>query len=167
MEFIMNKWMITGFIMIFTTCLFANEEDIKKNSNGYSDPVELLKSFISPLKNGISGLDEANQATKSILSPNSNNNYAAQQMAKQGSPKQNGLDHSDVMETLKKDMGDKGVLSNVKLIQKDDSKLNGHVQKFKYQLNFSNGKKRVIDFTLLKPTINGGYFMTDISVEED
>jgi hypothetical protein len=136
----------------------------KKKEEGYLNPVELLKDFLMPLKNGQSGLQDSMKVSNNMLNSDSNK-FAQGQLKQQGTEKEDSLNHQNIESLLANDLSNNTTLSSVKLLDKDTSKLNGSVQTYTYKVIYSNEKTRNLTFKLLKPTINGGYFIIGIDAD--
>lgn len=153
---------IIAFLII---CTSIQAQVIKQNDKlDGKDPTELLKNFFMPLKKGAEGIQETLDVSNNVLN-NKSNQFAQNELSKQGTERKDQLDHSDIGQILKNDLQNGNKLEKIKLLDKDLSKLNGNIQTYSYRMIYSDGKTRDLKFKLLKPTINGGYFLIGIDAE--
>jgi hypothetical protein len=109
--------------------------------SGFKSPKDAISAFLGPLKKGKNGLGEAIAA----------------------SGKLNGEidDNSDIAQTLKDDIKSQGKVVKYKEID-SYSRLNGNMQKFTYEIEYSSGKKREVEFTVIRPSAGGDYHLMRI-----
>lgn len=150
---------ITLLILLLTSTISLAIQSDK--TSVYSTPYALMKAFIEPLKKGKEGLVDAAGVGSNSMINGSSMQYVDEQMTKQG----NGSNEPNSMDKLSYAMKDDGKLQDIKLIDKDDTKLNGIVQKYTYELHFSNGSSSTVEFNMIQPTKTSGFLFTNIKVK--
>lgn len=125
------------FLMLLTIA-FISSPAFGSDLKGFKTPQEAINAFLGPLKKGKDGVRDS--------------------MAASG--KLNGeIDEtSDVAQTFKEDMKEQGKVVRYKEVD-SYKRLNGDMQKYTYEIHYSSGKKREVEFTLIRPSAGGDFYI--------
>ena len=126
------KSILFGLVLLTLSPAYAADME------GFKTPQEAIQAFLNPLKKGKDGVKDA--------------------MAASGKLNGEINENSEVAQTFKQDIKEQGKVVKIKEID-SYSRLNGDMQKFTYEVKYANGKKREIEFTVIRPSAGGDYYI--------